>query len=129
MTNSHKLPHRLIYFGVTGVSAATVHVITVSGLVTFMQVRPLVANIFAFLLAFNVSFLGHRYFTFAKLHNQKQLSLPHFFLVASSAGVINELLYFLLLDYTPLGYLIALIIVLGLVSVYSFMLSRFWACR
>jgi len=129
MTASLKLPYRLIYFGVTGVSAAAVHILTVLGLVTYLQVRPLIANIFAFLLAFNVSFLGHRYLTFAKLHNQKQLSLPHFFLVASSAGIINELLYFLLLDYTPLSYLFALIIVLGLVSVYSFMLSRFWACR
>ena len=129
MTTSLKLPHRLIYFGVTGISAAAVHILTVLALVTYMESKPLIANVFAFLLAFNVSFFGHRYFTFAKLHNQKQLSLPHFFLVASSAGIINELLYFLLLDYTPLNYLMSLIIVLGLVSVYSFILSRFWACR
>ena len=129
MTIALKLSHRLIYFVLIGASAASVHVLTVLNLVTYLQFQPLVANILAFLLAFNVSFLGHRYLTFANLHDEKQLSLPHFFLVAASAGVINEILYFVLLDYTTLNYLIALILVLVLVSVYSFIISRFWACR
>jgi putative flippase GtrA len=129
MTDSLKLTHRLIYYGVIGASSAAVHILTVLCLVTYLQLQPLIANIFAFLLAFNVSFLGHKYFTFSKLHDQKKLSLPHFFLVASSGGILNELLYFILLHYTTLNYLIALILVLGIVSIYSFVLSRFWACR
>ncbi len=129
MTSIPKLSHRLIYFALIGASAALIHIATVLGLVTYLQVSPLIANIFAFLLAFNVSFLGHRYLTFSNLHDEKELSLPHFFLVASSAGILNELLYFLLLEYTILNYLIALILVLGTVSIYSYLLSRFWACR
>ncbi len=129
MTSIPRLSQRLIYFAVIGASAALIHIVTVLGLVTYSQVNPLIANIFAFLLAFNVSFLGHRYLTFSNLHDEKELSLPHFFLVASSAGILNELLYFLLLEYTILNYLIALILVLGTVSIYSYLLSRFWACR
>lgn len=94
-----------------------------------MHVHALTANVFAFLLAFNVSFFGHKYLTFSRLHNEQILSLPHFFLVAASAGIINELLYYFLLNYTHLNYLLALFLVLGLVSVYSFTVSRFWACR
>lgn len=124
-----KLTHRLLYFGLIGAIAALVHILTVMVLVTYEDFSPLTANIIAFLLAFNVSFLGHRYLTFSNLHDQKELSLPHFFLVAASAGIMNELLYFLLLEYTVLNYLIALILVLGMVSIYSFVISRFWACR
>jgi len=120
MTMSLKLTHRLIYFAVIGAGAALVHILTVLGLVTFMQLQPLTANIFAFFLAFNVSYFGHRALTFSKLDNKKQLSLPHFFLVASSAGILNEFLYFLLLNNTSLNYLIALFLVLVFISIYSF---------
>src|SRR5580704_12729023 len=100
MTTLPKLTRRLIYFTAIGISAALIHILTVLCLVKYVQFSPLIANVFAFLLAFNLSFLGHKYLTFSNLHDQKELSLPHFFLVASSAGIINELLYFLLLEYT-----------------------------
>lgn len=129
MISIPKLNQRLVYFAAIGASASFVHIGTVLSLVTYLQVSPLIANIVAFFLAFNVSFLGHKYLTFSNLHEEKELSLPHFFLVASSAGILNELLYFLLLEYTILNYLIALTLVLGAVSIYSYLLSRFWACR
>lgn len=123
------LPQRLAFFTGIGGFAALVHILIVMNLVTYVDLNPLIANIFAFLIAFNVSYLGHKYLTFAKIGEQKQLSLPHFFLVASSAGLINESLYYLLLSYTQINYLIALVLVLGLVAVYSYILSHFWACR
>lgn len=129
MTTSLSLWHRLIYFIGIGGTAALVHLFAVFNLVNFLYVPALVANILAFLIAFNVSFLGHKYLTFSNMHDEKKLRLPHFFLVASSAGLINELLYFLLLQYTTLNYLFALILVLGFVSVYNFTISRLWACR
>lgn len=129
MTAMYKLSHRLLYFIAIGATSACVHLLVVLNLVTYMNVRPLIANIFAFLIAFNVSYIGHKYLTFSKLQDEKQLSLPHFFMVASSAGVLNEYIYYLLLKYSHLNYMIALIMVLGLVSVYSYFLSRFWACR
>ncbi|QEY53286.1 GtrA family protein [Legionella longbeachae] len=128
-TISLSLGLRLIYFLGVGGTAALVHLSAVFILVNFLYLPALIANIFAFLIAFNVSYLGHKYFTFSQLHDEKRLSLPHFFLVAASAGVINELLFFLLLEYTTLNYLFALILVLGSVSIYSFIISRTWACR
>ena len=124
-----KPAQQLVFFSGIGGSAALAHLLIVLNLVSYLQIDPLVANIIAFFIAFNISYFGHKYLTFAEIENQKQLSLPHFFLVASSAGVLNELLYFLLLNYTAINYLLALTLVLGLVAVYSFFLSRFWACR
>ena len=123
-TTTLKLTHRLCYFVGIGGTAALVHISIVLMLVSILNLHPLVANVIAFCVAFNISFIGHKHLTFSKLINQKQLKLPHFFLVASSAGVINESLYFLLLHYTSLNYLVALVLVLGSVSVYSFLLSR-----
>lgn len=112
-----------------GGTSALVHLFLVFNLVNFLQIPPLVANIIAFFIAFNVSFLGHKYLTFSQMHNQTRLSLPHFFAVSSSAGLMNEMLYFLFLRYTSLNYMVALLMVLGLMAIYTFILSRFWACR
>lgn len=128
-TATLKLPHRLFYYGSIGGTSALVHLTIVFLLVTYLAMPALVANIFAFLTAFNISFFGHKYLTFSRLQDQKVLSLPHFFLVAASAGTLNELLYFLVLRFTPLNYMASLIMVLGLISIYSFLLSRYWACR
>ena len=125
MTTSIKLNRRLTYFLLIGACAA----LTPLGVVAYLDMDPLLANIIAFLIAFNVSFLDHKYLTFSTLDNQQQLRLPHFFAVAMSALVLNESLYFLLLRYTSLHYLIALTLVLSMVAVYTFILSRFWACR
>jgi len=129
MITPNNLSQRLICFLGIGGTSALVHIITVLNLVTYTHMQPLTANVFAFLLAFNVSFFGHKYLTFSQLDDQKELSLPHFFLVASTGGIINESIYFLLLEYTTINYAMALIFVLGLVSIYSYLLSRFWACR
>lgn len=128
-TASPNLSTRLFYFLMVGGIAALVHLLIVLGLVSHWQIHPLIANVIAFLIAFHVSFLGHKHLTFSKLKEQKQLSLPHFFIVAASAGIVNECLYFLILRYTQLNYLVALILVLGMVSVYSYVVSKCWACR
>lgn len=129
MTTPFKLRHRLFYFTLIGITAALVHLFTVYNLVAFLHIHALIANVFAFFIAFNVSYLGHKYLTFSQLTNQKILSLPHYFAVAASAGMINEILYFFMLRYTSINYFTALILVLGLVSIYNYTLSKLWACR
>ena len=129
MTPSLRLHHRLLYFISFGVTAALIHLGIVFQLVSHVHLHPLIANIVGFLTAFNISYLGHKYFTFSQLEDKKQLSFPHFFIVAASAGTLNESLYFLVLRFTSLNYLFALVLVLGLVSIYNYITSRFWACR
>lgn len=128
-TASLKLSHRLFFFVVIGVLAASVHILTVYFLVHYVSFNPLAANVIGFLIAFNVSYIGHKHYTFSKLEDQKELKLAPYFLVASSAGLLNELLYYLFLKYTELNYLVSLFIVLLLVAVYNFIVSKFWACR
>lgn len=125
MTASHSLNKQLGYFILVGITAALTHF----SIVALLDLHPLISNVIAFVIAFNISFLGHKYLTFSAPNQEKKLKLPYFFMVAGSALILNETLYFLLLHYTNLHYLVALVLVLGTVAVYTFLLSRFWACR
>jgi putative flippase GtrA len=129
MTATFNLKRRLSYYTVIGSTAALVHLLSVFILVHYGHFHALLANIFAFFIAFNVSFFGHKYLTFSQLQDKKTLKLPYFFMVATSACALNEGLYFLVLHFTQLNYMMALCLVLVMVSMYSFILSRYWACR
>lgn len=120
--------NQLAWFGVVGVTALLVHWVSVALLVPLGLV-PLIANIVAFLIAFQVSYWGHRIYTFKAHEISHQQTLPRFFSVAAGSFVVNEGLYFLLLRYTTLDYRVSLIIVLFTVAVLTFILSKQWAFR
>jgi putative flippase GtrA len=118
---------QLARFGVVGVAAMAVHWLAVTILVP-LGLIPLIANVVAFAIAFNVSYLGHRNWTFAST-NHHPTTLKRFFGVALASFVLNEILYYLLLTFTALDYRIALAVVLIAVAALTFVLSRYWAFR
>lgn len=129
MTTKVNTTQRLVFFTGIGATSTLVHVSVVALLVSLLRFHPLAANVVAFFTAFNVSYFGHRKFTFAQLHDNKQLQLPHFLIVAMTGGLLNEYLYYLFLHYTQLNYLSSLCIVVSMVAIYTFTASRYWACR
>jgi putative flippase GtrA len=121
------LSAEVVRFIIVGAAAAAVHFICVLFLVEQWAFLPLLANVAAFLLAFNVSYTGHRFWTFSDTSLEHSESLPRFFLVACCGFACNELLYFLLLHYTPLPYWLSLGLVLLAVAFGTFVFSRLWA--
>lgn len=113
-------------FALVGVSALMVHWLVVRFLVP-LGLAPLIANVFGFAVAFNVSYFGHRKLTFKAEDQLHRRTLPKFATVALGSFALNEALYAVLLTFTPLRYDIALFIVLGVVAVMTYLLSRFWA--
>jgi len=124
-----QLPTELHAYIIVGCCAAAVHFCIVLLLVQYFHWSPLLANLLAFVIAFQVSYLGHRFWTFPDTALTHQQSLPRFFLVASGSFLINEAMYYFLLNYTPLPYWLSLGIVLVLVAVITFISSRLWAFR
>lgn len=119
---------QLFRFGITGTTAALVNFFSVVLIVEYAHLQPLVANIFAFLLAFNVSYFGHRFWTFGhKSHGRE--SLPKFFTISITCFFLNEGLFALLLAKTQLHYTWALIITILIVAILSFVLSKLWAFK
>ncbi len=109
-----------------GVTALIVHWLVVRLLVPLGLV-PLLANVFGFVVAFNVSYFGHRKLTFKAEELSHSRTLPRFATVALGSFAVNEILYALLLTFTPLRYDLALLVVLGVVAVMTYLFSRFWA--
>lgn len=118
---------QLARFGVVGIAAMAVHWLVVMALVP-LGLRPLIANVVAFAIAFNVSYWGHRNWTFDSDASHRT-TFWRFFAVACASFVLNECLYYVLLTYSHLGYQLALALVLVTVAALTFVLSRQWAFR
>lgn len=112
-----------------GLMAALVQYFSVVAWVDFAHLNPLIANILGFLLSYQVSFLGHRFFTFAMLPHQPILKYGRFFLVASLSFSLNECLYAFALHVLHWHYRLALMMVILTVSILTYILSRCYACR
>jgi len=104
-----------------------VHLGSVALVLVPLGLPPLLANIVGFLLAFQVSHLGHHRFTFSAADAPGARSRRRFFLVALSSFLVNEALYALLLHFTELDYRVALAIVLVAVAALTFVSARQWA--
>lgn len=121
------MTRQLFWFGVVGVTAMLIHLGSVALILVPLGLAPLIANIIAFILAFQVSYAGHRYFTFRNQETTVSRSRGRFFLVAVMSFAVNELLYWALLKYTLLDFRIALALVLVAVATLTFVLARYWA--
>ncbi|WP_440028783.1 GtrA family protein [Chromobacterium amazonense] len=121
------MTRQLFWFGVVGVSAMLLHFALVTLALVPLGVAPLVANVLGFLGAFQISYWGHRRFTFEAGHVPHRQALPRFFSVSCLSFCVNEALYFLLLRYAPLDYRASLAIVLFAVAVLTFALGKLWA--
>lgn len=124
---SHPMLSQIWRFGIIGILASCWHFFMVYSLVDIFQLAPLIANIFAFFSAFIISYFGHSLWTFNQQQHEHPKTLKKFFLVASFGFILNETGYFLLLSYTPLSYLNSLLIVLIIVPIITFLLSKYWA--
>lgn len=118
---------RVGWFIAVGCSAAAVHWGVVVLLVGQARWQPLLANVAGWLVAVGVSFGGHHRLSFrghgAVLHH----AAMRFFGVSALGFAINEGAYALLLQATGLRYDLVLAVVLVLVAVLTYLLSRHWA--
>lgn len=118
---------QLIRFGVIGTGAMLMHWLVVRALVP-LGMAPLTANLFGFGISFNISYFGHRNWTFMS-NTQHRVTFRRFLTVALAGFALNEALYFILLRSTTLSYQTALAIVLVSVAALTFFLSKTWAFR
>ena len=121
-----KLP-RPLKFAMVGAIAAAVHFSVVLLLVETLDLKPLLANIFAFLTAFCVSFSGQKLFTFADRQKSLRDSLGPYFLISLISFGCNELLFSIALYLFHVPYQLALLMVLLIVAIGTYLGSKYWA--
>jgi putative flippase GtrA len=112
-----------------GTLAAIVNFIVDIFLVEVINISPLLANIFGFAIAFQVSFLGHRFWTFyEKGIKDTHIVWIKFLTVALFSLGLNQLLYSIYLIFID-NYIIALFFALITVPPITFIISKLWAFK
>lgn len=116
------------WFLLTGGSAALTHM-GVFALIQHLQPElwPEVANALGFVVAFVLSFVGHRWLSFKGTSTPMPQSLRRFGVTALAGFACNELVFMLLTRYYGWLALLALFVALVVASAQTFVLSRFWA--
>ena len=116
-----------LWFLVVGASASATHVLVFALLEH--RIWPELANALGFLVAFFVSFFGHRFLSFTDASTSAQTSLLRFAVTALAGFASNEAIFVLL--YRILGWpsLVALVCGLVLAAAQTFVLSRYWAFK
>lgn len=122
------ISQQLVRFGIIGVIASAIHTGCVIVQVERFHLAPLMANVFAFCIAFVASYTGHRYWTFAA-QRTTGFALGRYLLVALTGFALNEALFYFFLRVYHLYYLFALLLVLFIVPGITFVLSKVWAFR
>ena len=115
------------WFLVVGSSAALTHMAVFAMATPFMW--PELANATGFVVAFFVSFAGHRWLSFQDAGTNLWQSLRRFAVTATAGFVANELMFVLLLRVLDVPSMAALFFALVFASAQTFLLSRFWAFR
>lgn len=116
---------QLLRFGIVGVCAAALHYCVVVLLVQNDIAPPLLANIVGFCGGFQISYWGHRSWTFEAIHTNHRRAMPRMMLLQSLNFIANEGLFYVLLSLA-IPYPIALFIVLSVLPIFTFIASKSW---
>jgi putative flippase GtrA len=112
----------ILAFAIVGISATSTHYFTALMLIEWFHVDLHLANFWGFSAAFGVSYLGQSIFTF-----KSRLSWPKlvkYFILAVSNYFISAMTLEFLSNYLNLSHRIALLIVVMLLPLMSYFISK-----
>lgn len=119
---------QLMRFGMVGGAATLTHAGVYYYLVAGKVLTPLLANFAAYAVAFSISFLGHRHWTFgdARKDRRNNYAIFRFLSVSLSGLAINSAAVLLLVNLLRLPEWTPLIVIVGMTPIFTFLLNRFW---
>ena len=122
--------HSGFWFVLVGASAALTHMAVFTVVILLVPTLwPEIANLAGFLIAFLVSFVGHRRLSFQDAGTSLMQSFLRFAATAVAGFVTNEAVFILLFRLLGLPTWVALISGIVVSAVQTFVLSRFWAFK
>lgn len=116
-----------LWFLAVGATASLTHMAVFAGLRDLVWAE--LANAFGFVVAFGVSFTGHRLLSFQDTSLQLRQSLMRFAGTALAGFVCNEAVFVLFHRFLAWPDWLSLVIALAVAAVQTFVLSRFWAFK
>jgi len=117
--------HKVIKYIISGGTAAIVNLASLFVLTNFFGVWYLLSAVFAFVLAFLVSYLMQKFWTFGDKQTDKIMTqAPIFFVVQVFNLIVNIVLLYMFVEFFDLYYLLGQILAGGLIAVYSFFIYK-----
>ncbi|MBK6869019.1 MAG: GtrA family protein [Burkholderiales bacterium] len=116
-----------LWFTAVGVAAALTHLAVFA--LAQPRMWPELANALGFVVAFGVSFAGHRRLSFRDTGTSALQSLRRFGATALAGFAVNEAVFVLLLRAFGWPSWLALVLALIVAAGQTFVLGRFWAFR
>jgi len=120
---------QLTRFGVVGCGAASLHFFILVFLVEFGFLTPLYANVIAFFFAFQISYWGHRFWTFSGTTAQHKKALPKLLLIGGMGFFVNQSLFYILYTIAHFPYTVAQLLILTVVPIITFVISKLWVFK
>ncbi len=115
-----------VRFGAVGGAASVTHVTVALTLIEHAGLPILTANGLAFIVAVLVSYIGNHSWTFTRVgHHERHL--PRFLAISLAGLALNQVIVFTTATVAGLPYLVGILIVIAVVPVLTFVLSRSWA--
>ncbi len=122
--------HSGFWFVLVGASAALTHMAVFTVVLLLVPTLwPEIANVAGFLVAFLVSFVGHRRLSFQDAGTSVLQSFLRFAATAVAGFATNESVFILLFRLLGLPTWVALISGIVVSALQTFVLSRFWAFK
>lgn len=121
------LKRSVSWFLLVGALAGLVHYLVAVVLEGVYDIQPAWSNLLGFCFAFPVSYVGHRTFSFPDQTKSHRHAFPRFLLVAILGFFANQSLLLLGLHFTALPFWLVLAVVMLLVAVSTYLLSKYWA--
>ncbi len=117
------------WFTIIGIIASAVHYFVAIGLAYLGSLSAIYANIFGFLIALLVSYVGHQFFSFPKKNKQIKKTFIRFFCVTLVGFLVNQCLIVFILKDTSLPFWLVLGVVMLTIAISTYLLSRFWVFK
>ena len=122
--------HSGFWFVLVGASAALTHMAVFTVVLLLVPTLwPEIANVAGFLVAFLMSFVGHRRLSFQDAGTSVMQSFVRFAATAVAGFATNETVFIVLFRVLVLPTWVALISGIVVSAVQTFVLSRFWAFK
>ena len=117
------------WFILIGLISTLVHYIVAVGFEFFNILSAVHSNIVGFTFAFPLSYFGHRIYTFSNQKSGHKTSLPRFIVVSVTGFVTNQSMVIMFNKYTILPFWLSLGLVMLIIAICTYLLSRYWAFK
>ncbi len=122
---------KVIRYLISGGSATVVHLLFLYIFTSLLHDWYVLSTVLAFLIAFTVSYVMQKFWTYTdhSLDEWKKQMVTYFIIIISTNVGLNMLLLYLAVDHLHVHYLLAQIVISGLIAIMNYFLYQIFVFK